>query len=161
MKLTLEYDGTPFRGWAAQPGLRTVEGLLRDALTETFESVGSLAVGGRTDTGVHALANVVSVDVAGGPPPDRTAKAANTHLPDEISVVTGEEVSAEFHARFSARSRTYRYRLFNRSMPSPFEHRRSWWLTRRLDEHRGPRRQHRSARAGRRVRGERPLAAGP
>jgi tRNA pseudouridine38-40 synthase len=136
VKLTLEYDGTPFRGWAAQPGLPTVEGVLRDALAETFESVGSLAVGGRTDTGVHALANVVSVDVAGGPPPDRTAKAVNTRLPDEISVVAAQEVSTEFHARFSARSRSYRYRLFNRSMPSPFEHRRSWWLTRHLDEER-------------------------
>ena len=136
VKLTVEYDGTPFRGWAAQPGQRTVEGVLRDALAETFELCGSLAVGGRTDTGVHALANVVSVDVAGGPPADRTAKAVNTHLPDEISIVTAEEVSAEFHARFSAVSRTYRYRLFNRSTPSPFEHRRSWWLTRQLDEER-------------------------
>ena len=69
VKLTIEYDGTPFRGWAAQPGLPTVEGSLRDALGETFASVENLAVAGRTDTGVHALANVVSVDVDGGPPP--------------------------------------------------------------------------------------------
>ena len=61
LKLTLEYDGTPFRGWAAQPGLPTVEGALRAALTETFDSVEQLAVAGRTDAGVHALANVVSV----------------------------------------------------------------------------------------------------
>ena len=58
--LTLEYDGTPFHGWAAQPGLPTVEAALREALAGTFESVGGLAVAGRTDTGVHALANVVS-----------------------------------------------------------------------------------------------------
>jgi tRNA pseudouridine38-40 synthase len=134
VKLTVEYDGTSFRGWATQPGLATVEGVLREALTETFESVESLAVAGRTDTGVHALANVVSVDVAGGPPPARAAKALNTRLPDEVSVVAAEEVTADFHARFSARSRSYRYRIFNRSMPSPFEHRRSWWLTRPLDE---------------------------
>jgi tRNA pseudouridine38-40 synthase len=61
--LTLEYDGTPFRGWASQPGLPTVEAALRHALAETFESVESLAVAGRTDTGVHALGQVVSVDV--------------------------------------------------------------------------------------------------
>jgi tRNA pseudouridine38-40 synthase len=134
LKLTLEYDGTPFRGWAAQPGLPTVEGALRAALAETFASVEGLAVAGRTDTGVHALANVVSVDVEGGPPPERTAQALNTRLPDEISVIRGERAPGDFHARFSARSRSYRYRVFTRATPSPFEHRRSWWVTRRLDE---------------------------
>jgi tRNA pseudouridine38-40 synthase len=133
LKLTLEYDGTPFRGWAAQPGQPTVEGTLRDALAETFARVDGLAVAGRTDTGVHALANVVSVDVAGGPPVERAAQALNTRLPDEVSVVAAEEAPPEFHARFSARSRSYRYRIFNRRTPSPFEHRRAWWITRRLD----------------------------
>jgi tRNA pseudouridine38-40 synthase len=136
VKLTVEYDGTPFRGWAAQPGLTTVEGVLRDALAQTFASVESVAVAGRTDTGVHALGNVVSVDVEGGPPAARTAKALNTRLPDEVSVVSAEEAAADFHARFSARSRSYRYRIFNRSARSPFEHRRSWWLTRQLDDER-------------------------
>jgi tRNA pseudouridine38-40 synthase len=134
LKLTIEYDGTPFRGWAAQPGLPTVEGALRDALGETFASVENLAVAGRTDTGVHALANVVSVDVEGGPPPERIAQAVNTRLPDEIAVVGAQEVPDAFHARFSARSRSYRYRIFQRPAPSPFELRRSWWITRRLDE---------------------------
>src|SRR5919204_549573 len=59
--LTLEYDGTPFHGWAAQPGLPTIEAALREALAQTFASVANLAVAGRTDTGVHALANVASV----------------------------------------------------------------------------------------------------
>ncbi|HEY2373973.1 MAG TPA: tRNA pseudouridine(38-40) synthase TruA [Gaiellaceae bacterium] len=134
MKLTIEYDGSPFRGWAAQPGLPTVEGALRGALGETFASVESLAVAGRTDTGVHALANVVSVDVEGGPPPERIARAVNTRLPEAIAVVGAQEVPHDFHARFSARSRSYRYRVFQRPTPSPFEQRRSWWITRRLDE---------------------------
>jgi len=69
LKLTIEYDGTPFRGWAAQPGQPTVEGALSQALGQTFSSFDRLAVAGRTDTGVHALANVASVDVEGGPPP--------------------------------------------------------------------------------------------
>jgi len=129
----MEYDGTPFRGWAAQPGLPTVEGVLRDALAHTFASVEGLAVAGRTDTGVHALANVVSVDIEGGPPVERAAQALNTRLPDEVSVVAAEEASADFHARFSARSRSYRYRIFNRRAPSPFEVRRSWWVPRPLD----------------------------
>jgi len=132
--LTLEYDGTPFRGWAAQPGLPTVEDAVRHALAETFASVQNLAVAGRTDTGVHALGQVVSVDVEGGPSPERAAAALNPRLPDEISVVSSAEAPAGFHARHSARSRSYRYRLFTRSTPSPFELHRSWWLPRPLDE---------------------------
>ena len=132
--LTLEYDGTPFHGWAAQPGLPTVEAALRAALAETFSSVEGLAVAGRTDTGVHALGQVVSVDVEGGPPPERAASALNPRLPDEITVVTAKPAPDGFHARHSARSRSYRYRLFTRSTPSPFEARRSWWLPRPLDE---------------------------
>jgi tRNA pseudouridine38-40 synthase len=132
--LTLEYDGTPFRGWAAQPGLPTVEAALRQALAETFESVESLAVAGRTDTGVHALGQVVSVDVVGGPPAERASAALNPRLPDEITVLSAAGAPEGFHARHSARSRTYRYRLFTRATPSPFEQRRSWWLPRPLDD---------------------------
>jgi tRNA pseudouridine38-40 synthase len=132
--LTLEYDGTPFRGWAVQPGLPTVEAALRQALGETFASVENLAVAGRTDTGVHALGQVASVDVQGGPPPERVAAALNSRLPDEVNVLSSAEAPAGFHARHSARSRTYRYRIFTRSAPSPFELRRSWWLPRPLDE---------------------------
>jgi tRNA pseudouridine38-40 synthase len=130
----LEYDGTSFRGWAAQPGLPTVEAALRQALAETFASVDGLAVAGRTDTGVHALGQVVSVDVEGGPPPQRAAAALNPRLPDEVAVQSSAEAPAGFHARHSARSRSYRYRLFTRSTPSPFEQDRSWWLPRPLDE---------------------------
>jgi tRNA pseudouridine38-40 synthase len=134
LKLTISYDGTPFYGWAAQPGLPTVEGAVRAALAETFSTVDDLAVAGRTDTGVHALANVVSVDVDGGPPPERAAAALNTRLPDAVAVVSAVQAPADFNARFSARSRSYRYRILNRRAPSPFEHRRAWWITRRLDD---------------------------
>ncbi len=133
LRLTIEYDGTPFNGWAAQPGLPTVEGALRHALAETFASFDGLAVAGRTDTGVHALANVASVDVEGGPPPTRAAVALNTRLPDEISVTAADEAPDGFHARHSARSRSYRYRVFRRDTASPFEARRSWWVPRPLD----------------------------
>jgi len=135
LRLTIEYDGTPFHGWAAQPGLATVEGALRDALGATFASFDGLAVAGRTDAGVHALGQVASVDVSGGPPPEHAAEALNTRLPDEISVVAAEEAAApDFHARHSARSRSYRYRILNRRTPSPFEARRSWWIPRPLDD---------------------------
>lgn len=136
LKLTVSYDGTPFYGWAAQPGLPTVEAAVRAALAETYATVAELAVAGRTDTGVHALANVVSVDVDGGPPPERAAAALNTRLPDAVAVVSAELAPADFNARFSARSRSYRYRILNRRAPSPFDHRRAWWITRRLDDER-------------------------
>jgi tRNA pseudouridine38-40 synthase len=132
--LTLEYDGTPFHGWAAQPGLPTIEATVRQALSETFASVQNLAVAGRTDTGVHALGQVASVDVEGGPPAERAAAALNPRLPDEVTVLSSAEAHTGFHARHSARSRSYRYRLFTRSTPSPFEAHRSWWLPRPLDE---------------------------
>jgi tRNA pseudouridine38-40 synthase len=103
------------------------------ALGELFASVEGLAVAGRTDTGVHALANVVSVDVSGGPPVERAAEALNTVLPDDVAVVAAEEAPPDFHARFSARSRSYRYRIYRRRERSPFEARRSWWRPQPLD----------------------------
>jgi tRNA pseudouridine38-40 synthase len=134
LKLTIEYDGTDFRGWAAQPGLRTVEGTLRSALNDLYARNENLAVAGRTDMGVHALGQAASVDVTGGPPPENAAEALNTALPDDVSVISAEEAPDGFDARRSARSRSYRYRIWRRRTPSPFEQRRSWWLPRPVDE---------------------------
>ena len=134
LKLTLEYDGTGFRGWADQPGLRTVEGELRWALGRIFPQWGQLAVAGRTDAGVHARGQVASVEVDGGAPVERAAEALNSALPDDVMVLAAEEAPADFHARHSARVRSYRYRIFRRRVPSPFELRRSWWVPRPLDE---------------------------
>jgi tRNA pseudouridine38-40 synthase len=136
LKLTIEYDGTGFHGWAAQPGRRTVEGALRDALGSVFPRWDGLAVAGRTDTGVHALANVASVDVDGGPPAVRAAKALNAALPDDVAAVAAEEAPPGFHARHSATGRRYRYRILRRRTRSPLEVHRSWWLPRPLDEER-------------------------
>ena len=134
LRLTLEYDGTAFRGWAAQPGLRTVEGALQEALERVFSVWSSLAVAGRTDTGVHALAQVASVDVEGGAPVERTAQALNAELPDDVSVIVAEEAPPDFHARHSARARSYRYRVYRRGERSPFEANRSWWYPHPIDE---------------------------
>lgn len=136
LKLTLEYDGTPFRGWAAQPGQLSVEAALESALSRTFARHGRPAVAGRTDAGVHALGQVVSVDVTGGPPVERAAEALNTALPHEVAVVAAEQVGDDFHARHSATARSYRYRILQRRTASPFERRRSWWVPRPLDEER-------------------------
>jgi tRNA pseudouridine38-40 synthase len=133
LKLTLEYDGSGFRGWAAQPGLRTVEQVVREALTSVFPRWASLSVAGRTDTGVHALGNVAGIEVDGGPRIERAAEALNSVLPDDVAVVDVREAAKDFHARHSAVSRSYRYRIWRPRTRSAFEHRRSWWLSKPLD----------------------------
>ena len=133
VKLTIEYDGTGFHGWARQPGARTVEGVLREALDATYGSWAELAVAGRTDTGVHALANVVSVEVGAGPPPGRAAEALNGALPEDASIVWCDVADPGFHARFDARARSYRYRVWRRRERSALEARRSLWWPRPLD----------------------------
>jgi tRNA pseudouridine38-40 synthase len=136
LRLTLEYDGTGFRGWAAQPRLRTIEGAMQEALTRVYPGWAELAVAGRTDTGVHALGQVASVEVEGEPPLDRAAAALNAELPDDVVVSAADEAPPGFHARHSARARSYRYRVYRRSERSPFEARRAWWYPHPLDEER-------------------------
>jgi len=134
VKLTLEYDGTDFAGWAAQPGLRTVELELRKALDQVYPGWDGLAVAGRTDAGVHALGQVASFSGSTGPPPERSPVALNGVLPGDIAAVSAQEAPEGFHARFSARGRSYVYRIWRRETSSPFERRRSLWWPRRLDE---------------------------
>jgi tRNA pseudouridine38-40 synthase len=134
VKLTLEYDGTDFSGWAAQPEQRTVEGELRTALDQVFPGWTGLAVAGRTDAGVHALAQVASFSGSAGPPPDRAPVALNGVLPGDVAVVAAEEAEEGFHARFSARGRSYVYRIWRRGTSSPFERRRSLWWPRPVEE---------------------------
>ena len=133
LKLTLEYDGSEFRGWARQPGVRTVEATLREALDAVFPVWDGLAVAGRTDTGVHATGQVTSLVADGGPPSERAAEALNAILPDDVAVVAAETAPDGFHARFSARSRAYRYRVLRRRLRSPLAARRALWWPRPLD----------------------------
>jgi tRNA pseudouridine38-40 synthase len=132
LRLTLEYDGTGFHGWARQPGLRTVEAVLRDALDAVFPRWDGLAVAGRTDTGVHATGQVASLEVEGGPPLERAADALNAALPEDVAVLESAHAPDGFHARFSARSRSYRYRVLT-GRRSPLEARRAFWWSRPVD----------------------------
>jgi tRNA pseudouridine38-40 synthase len=127
-RLVLAYDGTPFAGWAAQPGKRTVQAELERALATVLRAEVSVAVAGRTDRGVHALGQVVSYD---GPLP--SLRSVNAVLPDEIAVLCAEEAPDGFSARRDARSRSYLYRVLARSAPSPFELNRALWWPYRLD----------------------------
>jgi tRNA pseudouridine38-40 synthase len=133
LKLTLEYDGTGFRGWARQPGARTVEGVVREALDGVFPRWRGLAVAGRTDTGVHATAQVASFTAGEGPPPERAADALNAVLPPDVAVVAAEQAPDGFHARYAALARAYRYRVLRRRVRSPFAERRALWWPRPLD----------------------------
>ncbi len=134
LRLTLEYDGAGFRGWARQPGERTVEGALRDALDAVLPRWDGLAVAGRTDAGVHATGQVASLDAEGGPPPERLAEALNTVLPADVAVVAAAEALPSFHARFSAIGRSYRYVVLNRRARAPLRACRALWWPRPLDE---------------------------
>jgi tRNA pseudouridine38-40 synthase len=127
-KLTLEYDGGPFAGWAAQPGQRTVAGELEVALRTVLRADVDLTVAGRTDRGVHALGQVVSYE---GPLPG--LRSVNALLPDAIAVLAAEQAPDGFNARRDARSRTYCYRILARPAPSPFEAGRALWWPQPLD----------------------------
>ena len=129
VRLTLAYDGSPFAGWAVQPGSRTVEGELSAALATVLRAAVKLTVAGRTDRGVHALGQVVSYD---GTLP--ALRSINAVLPPEIAVLAAEEAPPGFSARHDARSRRYRYRVLARRQPSPFERGRALWYPYRLDE---------------------------
>jgi len=134
VRLTIEYDGTGFRGWSRQPGLRTVEGCLRDALDAVVPTWDGLAVAGRTDAGVHATGQVASFDADGGPPIERLAQALNAHLPVDVAVIDATPAPAGFHARFSAAARSYRYIVVDRPLRPALDARRALWWPRRLDD---------------------------
>jgi tRNA pseudouridine38-40 synthase len=127
-RLLLEYDGTDFGGWARQPGQRTVQGTLEEALSTVLRREVHLTVAGRTDAGVHARGQVASHD--GDPAPIRNLNAL---LPPDVAVLASEPARDGFDARRDARSRTYRYRVHTRTAPSPFERRRALWWPRPLD----------------------------
>ena len=132
MRLDIEYDGASFKGWAAQPGLRTVQGELEAALVTVLREPVQLSVAGRTDTGVHALGQVASFVTSAEIQGD-LARRLNGVGPDDIAVTAAVAVEDGFDARHSAKSRSYRYRLLARSSPSPFEQGRALWWPHRVD----------------------------
>src|SRR5215213_476339 len=127
VRLDIEYDGARFRGWARQPGLRTVQGELETALATVLREPVELTVAGRTDTGVHALKQVASFDSPTEPPQDLTRRL-NGLCPDDVAVTAATDAADGFNARRDAKARSYRYRLLARSSPSPFEQGKAlWW----------------------------------
>ncbi len=133
-KLTLEYDGAGFVGWQRQDNGASIQQALEEAI-EKFCGERVAATGaGRTDAGVHALGQVAHVDLDPPRPPEEIQGAVNHHLrPAPIVVVAVEAVSDDFHARFAAVERVYRYRIVNRRAPPALDRGRAWWVPVALD----------------------------
>jgi tRNA pseudouridine38-40 synthase len=132
IRLDIEYDGAGFRGWARQPGLRTIQGELETALATVLREPAELTVAGRTDTGVHALGQVASFETDAEAPAD-LLRRLNGLGADDVAVIRAEVVADGFNARHDAKARSYRYRLLARSAPSPFELRKALWWPHRVD----------------------------
>lgn len=134
VKLVVAYDGTEFHGFAVQKGLRTVQGVLSATLSRLAGHPVAVTGAGRTDAGVHALAQVVNFDARDWPcPVERMPLALNPLLPADLAVTAAEEVPPAFHARRSARDKTYVYTVYNRPVRSPFWGRYSYQVGPPLD----------------------------
>lgn len=131
-KLTLEYDGTDFSGWQIQPNARTVQEELERGLSQITGGFARVAGAGRTDRGVHAAGQVASVALEKEFRPESLQGSLNGVLPDDVVVLGAEVVPQEFHARFSASARRYRYTILKR--PTALERRFVWKCPYRLDE---------------------------
>src|ERR1044071_1904641 len=107
LKITIAYDGTDFHGWQIQPRLRTIQGELQQALQTLFNHEVNVTGSGRTDAGVHAHAQLANVETTRSIDVDGVLRGTNGLLPQEIRVLSVEEAAADFHARRSARSKTY------------------------------------------------------
>jgi tRNA pseudouridine38-40 synthase len=133
-KLKIEYDGTPFIGWQVQDAGLSVQGALMAAIEAFCGERVKVQGAGRTDTGVHALGQVAHVDLARDWPTDTVRDALTAHLrPHPVAVLAAEQVPDTFDARFSARSRHYRYRIVNRRSDLALERGRAWRVPRPLD----------------------------
>ncbi|MBF0139023.1 MAG: tRNA pseudouridine(38-40) synthase TruA [Magnetococcales bacterium] len=132
-RLLLEYDGSHFSGWQRQPDQATVQGVLEQQLLPLCGHPVLVVGAGRTDAGVHALGQVAHFDTPHPRDPQVFVRALNATTPEQVTVLKCQEVTDDFHARFSARYREYHYRLHLRPTPSAIQRHRSWHIGRPLD----------------------------
>lgn len=132
-KLTLAYDGTELVGWQRQAAGVSVQGLLEEALAELDERPVTVTGAGRTDAGVHARGQVASVSLVRSIDAGTLVRAVNARLPATVRALEAVDAPPEFHARFSARSKSYRYRIWNADVLSPFERAYAWHVPGHLD----------------------------
>lgn len=135
IKLVLEYDGTIYHGWQSQQGsgMPTIQDALEEALRKlTKEDIRTVS-SGRTDAGVHALGHVANFSTASRIPAEAWAPALNSLLPADIRILASEEVTPDFHARFSAKGKQYRYLVLARRAPSALRRNHAWHVDRKLN----------------------------
>ncbi len=147
IRLTLSYDGTDFHGWQRQPGKASIQECVESALARLAGAGVKIIGSGRTDAGVHALAQVANFKTASPIPCPNLLRALNDGLPSTIRITAAEEVDADFHARYCARSKTYRYRLLEGPVCPPF-------LSRFVHHYPYPLDHRRMSRAARMIEGE-------
>lgn len=135
IKLILEYDGTNYHGWQSQAGSGrpTVQETVERAIRELGHEEVDLSSSGRTDAGVHAFGHVANFTTTMTMPPEAWAPALNHHLPSDIRVLRSEEVAPDFHSRYSASGKTYRYVILNRHAPSALYRNRAWHVPKKLN----------------------------
>ncbi len=133
IKLILSYDGTDFHGWQRQPGLRTIQQTLEDAILALTQARPRMTASSRTDAGVHALGQVVHFHTPSRHRPEIILKALNALLPRDLRVLAVREMPQAFHATLDAVSKRYRYVIDDGPIASPFRLRYSWQVLRRLD----------------------------
>lgn len=123
IRITVAYDGTDYHGWQVQPGLPTIQGALESAVSEIEGAAVAVAGSGRTDAGVHALAQIAAFSIANPIPVENLRRAVNRLLSPDIRIVAAEEAAPDFHPRFQAKSKLYEYRIFRAEVCSPFDRR--------------------------------------
>jgi tRNA pseudouridine38-40 synthase len=121
IKIQLAYDGRAFHGWQVQPGLPTIQGVLEGIVSDMEGRPVHVAGSGRTDAGVHAIAQVAAFSIENPIPLSNLRRAVNRLLPSAVRVLSAEEVHADFHPRFDAKAKTYEYRIVRGEVCSPFE----------------------------------------
>jgi len=134
IKITIAYDGTDFHGWQVQPGLPTIQGTLERIVSDIEGAPVPVAGSGRTDAGVHALAQVAAFTLQNPIPEYNLRKAINRLLPASVRVLSVEETHADFHPRYDAVAKTYEYRIHRGEIVSPFEWRFAHHFPYPLDE---------------------------
>jgi tRNA pseudouridine38-40 synthase len=123
IKIQISYDGTDYHGWQVQPGLPTIQGVLEQVFGEIEGQAVQVAGSGRTDAGVHALAQVAALTMENPIPLENLRRAVNRLLPHDIRVTRVEEAPLDFHPRFQAKAKTYEYRIFRGEICAPFDRR--------------------------------------
>src|ERR1700735_807277 len=134
IKLTIAYDGADFHGWQWQPGLPTIQGALNDAARKITQEKVMIHGASRTDTGVHALGQVAHFKTSSDLPALEFQRALNALLPPAIRIMAAEEMGPDFHSRWQAQGKTYRYRIYRGRVLPPFDYRRALHYPWPLDE---------------------------